>query len=206
MRDKLVRKGLVIGVIVLFVCINLSSAVAIKGVKLNNNDKINSSNVESTEDLPDLKIISIETETWWFDEPWYEIVQFTEVRIKNIGDASFNGYVNIIILVYHGIGIFSYLHHTFIPEIIELDIAPGDVEKLTFAHEDVDDVRTPFCKFVVYVNYDKNVKESDYRNNVAQQKFYIPLLLRGQYWNYPIFYVKIGFIRYPLLLPHQLGI
>jgi hypothetical protein len=198
MGDRLVRKGLAIGVIVLFVCIGISSAVAIKEIKVNNNDIINSSNVVSTEDLPDLKITYIETIAYSRDEGEPPF-QATEAGIKNVGAASLDGYVYMEINVYGGIGPFSYLARTF-REMKRLDIAPGQEKYLIIAHDVCGG--SLFSKFVVSVNYENiNINESNYRNNLALQRFYTPIIgFWDNYW-YPI-----GPLRYPLLFPHQLGI
>jgi hypothetical protein len=163
MKTDYVKKGLAIGVIILFVCVGISSAVANKGVDVNNNDVINFSDVESAEDLPDLIVVDIQHD---ITNMIPYITWATFVRIQNIGDGSINGYVNYKLLVYRGIGSSSILIDTVGPYLIELNIAPGEGKWLESSHSEPDGGH--FYKLVVYVNYDENVNESDYHNNVAQ--------------------------------------
>ena len=198
MKTDYAKKGLAIGIIVLFICVGISSAVAIKGIKLNNNNIIYSSNVESTKLLPNLKITYIETIAYSPDEH-YPAVQGTTVGIKNIGIVSFHGYVSYKILIYQGFESSSPLIHSF-EEVKRLDIAPWQKKYLVMWHDVC--LGHYFYTFVVYVNYDQYKKESDYRTNVALQKFYTP----NWFAFYDNYWIKIGFLHYPLLVPHQLGI
>lgn len=192
MKKDYVKKGLVIGVIVLFVCVGISSAVAIKEVNANNNDVINSSNVVSTEDLPDLIVVNIDAIPYGGDE--YYIAWVT---IKNIGNTSIEGLVTISIGVYRGL---SNRHNigNIGPSAIWLNLAPGIEKEFEFMSRYPDNIFY-FFNIVAYVNYDKKVEESNYSNNAARQNFY-------QIY-YPPNWYKIGPITYyPLLVPHQLGI
>ena len=200
MKTDYVKKGLAIGIVVLFVCVGISSAVAIKGVNANNNDIINTSNVESTEDLPDLIVVFIDAHIGWVDHDNPYLFDYsTWVTIKNIGNASINGFIKLSIRLCRGIG---ELLDTIWPEKIWLNLAPGDKITFSFGGTFVLYNTIGFEKIIVNLNYGKYVNESNYRNNVAQQKFL-------HIYPYPYLapeWIKIGSITYPILIPHQLGI
>jgi hypothetical protein len=186
-NNRLWKKGLVLGVIVLFVCVGFSSTVAIKSFILNNNNVIISTNVETLEDLPNLKIVSISAETRRIGD---EMIPFfiTHMRIKNIGAGTVYDLVKIQIDIYRGIGSSSTYYTTLGPDTIKLNLAPGQSTVYEFSGT----FRSLFYKFVGSINDDKNVNESKYSDNVAIQKF----LRSFSNWRA---WTKIGPIYYPYL-------
>jgi hypothetical protein len=194
MRNGFFRKGLIIGIIILFIGVSFSSAVTIKVVKLNDNDIINSGIVESTEDLPNLKIMNIDAETRIGGEGNPYPFLSTHVRIKNIGSGSIYDFVKLQIVIYSGIGPFSR-NSTLRADNILLNLAPGQstVYGLT------GDLQGFYTKFVATVNYDKNINETIYHDNVAIQKF-----LRS-FPDFSSIWTKIGPIYYPLMTSLKLG-
>jgi hypothetical protein len=201
MKTDYVKKGLAIGVIVLFVCAGLSSALAIKGINQNNNDIINSNIIGTAENLPDLTIYRIYRTLEIDNYPPIDDYHTTRICIQNIGNASFHGNVIIDILIYsyRGTELFSTLIGSY-RYFQRIDLAPEDGGKeLVYIHPEPDVYHVYSCRFfkiVAYVNYDGNVKESNYSNNAARQKF----------WRFLAYWIEIGHVSYPLLVPHQLGI
>ena len=198
MRDGWVRKVFVIGVIILFVGVGFSSAFNNKEIKLNNTEVINSDKVESTEWLPDLIITDIEREII-FNEPPYPTICYDIVYIHNIGSYRIAGYTNLTINIYR--------YYASIPKLessinynIEVDLEPNAHAGYKLNSNDIEGI---FFNVVVFINFDKTLPESNYRNNVAGQKFHFQFL--WWVWRYEA-WIKMGPIYYPYSISNSFGI
>ena len=164
----------------------IPSANAFPLIKFNNQYEEETKEVKSIDDLPDLKIINIQ-HSHIINVPPQESYYKTFVRIHNIGNVSINGEIFVKKLVYQRIGADYILVKTWGPFKHIVDLASDEGE---WIHLVTSESGGRFLKFVIAVNRDGNLQESNYSNNVAAQQFMKP------FW-YPYGYWKIGKLFYP---------
>jgi hypothetical protein len=163
MVERMYKKGLVVGIIILFIGVGIQPALAVESKSSSLNEKPREEN-----GLPDLIVEDIYY--YPFENGWD--IYLVNVKILNQGDTYAYGNITveftIIRTIFWFFNLRIYQHNTV---IISLDngLAPG--EKITCGVSGWISLEFfGFYKFNAGINLDKKIEESNYNNNERMER------------------------------------
>ncbi len=160
MQNSLVRKGLVLGIIGLFVCVGIQSAFAVE-----------TKSSDLNENLPDLIVVDLD----FFEHDPGSSFYYVYCNVVNQGDGYAYGDLTIefkVIKTFFWLFKLRSIYMESYSRDLGEGLAPGG-EIFTMPHCG-SDFLPPFCfaRFIVEVNSNKKIIESNFENNKDMLKVY----------------------------------